>query len=59
MSGKQAKKIRQLYRRDVHAEMKKRVDELIPQLKKVIKPAPKYFPKRLWYKLAGVFLNLG
>jgi len=58
MSQKQDKKIRQIYRRDIRAEMKKRVEELIPQVSKVIKPAPKYFPKRLWYKLAGVFLNL-
>jgi hypothetical protein len=58
MSQRADKKIRQLYRRDVQKEMKKRVDELMPKLKQVIKPAPRYFPKVLWYKLAGIFLNL-
>ncbi len=58
MSQRQEKKIRQLYRRDVKAEMKKRVDELVPRLKQVIKKPPRHFPKKLWYKLAGVFLNL-
>jgi len=58
MSQKQEKKIRQIYRREIKAEMNKRVDELIPQVSKVLKHAPRYFPKRLWYKLAGIFLNL-
>ena len=58
MSQKTDKKIRQIYRKDIKAEMKKRVDELIPQVKKTIKKPPRYFPKSLWYKLAGIFLNL-
>jgi hypothetical protein len=59
MSAKQEKKIRQIYRRDIKAEMRKRVDDLIiPQLKKVVKAPPRFFPKSLWYKLAGIFLNL-
>lgn len=58
MSAKQEKKIRQIYRRDIQAEMRKRVDELIPKVQKTIKKPPRFFPKILWYKLAGVFLNL-
>jgi hypothetical protein len=58
MSQRQQKEIRQIYGRDIKTEMQKRVDELVPQVSRVIKPAPRYFPKRLWYKLAGIFLNL-
>lgn len=58
MSQKQDKKTRQYYRRDMKAEMKKRVDELIPQLKKTVKKPPRFFPKALWYKLATYFINL-
>ena len=54
MSGRKEKKIRQLYRRDIRSEMQKRVDALIPQVSKLLKPAPRYFPKRLRYKLSAV-----
>lgn len=58
MSSGKDKKIRQLYRRQIQVEAKKQIDELLPKLKQVVKPSPKYFPKRLWDKLAGLFLSL-
>lgn len=58
MSGKTDKKIRQMYRRDFRKELDERVNALVPQMKKVIKKPPRYFPKALWYKAAGIFLNL-
>ena len=62
MSQKQDKKIRQIYRKDLKAEMEKeakeRVDNLIPQLRKTIKKPPRFFPKFLWYKIAPIFINL-
>ncbi len=62
MSQKQDKKIRQYYRKDLVAEMqkeaKKRVEKIIPQLRKMVKKPPRFFPKSLWYKIATYFINL-
>lgn len=65
MSGKQQKKIRQLYRKDLGKkvqEQKKLVDskieEFTKQLSIVLKPAPVWIPDFIWMSLQRLFLNI-
>ena len=58
MSGKQEKKLRQLHRRKVNRQMNELVDEVKQHVKNIHKPAPRFFPKRLWRWLGRQFLNI-
>ena len=65
MSGKQAKKLRQLYNRDLrkradeHAQMMEgKIKEYTAQLDTVLKPAPKWIPEFIWVSLQRIFLNI-
>lgn len=58
MSGKQEKKLRQLHRRDFNKKMESITADLYGQMKKLLKPCPKWFPKWLWYRLGKQFLNI-
>jgi hypothetical protein len=54
MNSKEAKKIRQLQRREaveIRADIDKRTTALI-------KLPPRFFPARLWFWLQGFFLNI-
>lgn len=50
MSHKKAKKIRQLYRREMTGLSQQFVNN-------VIRPKPKYFPSFIWWFLAGFFIK--
>jgi hypothetical protein len=65
MSGKQQKKIRQLYRKDLgkKAEEQKKlvnskIEEFTKQLDIVLKPAPVCIPDFIWMSLQRLFLNI-
>jgi hypothetical protein len=58
MSGKQEKKIRQLYKRDFSHRMNEAIGDVYEQIKKIHKPAPRYFPTKLWVRLGRIFLNI-
>jgi len=54
MSGKQEKKLRQLYRRNI------RKNELAAQVMvyRYLKPKPRFVPVRVWVWLLSFFVNL-
>ncbi len=54
MNGKQAKKIRQIARRDYG----QRIEELARINGRIIKPKPRWFPGWLWIKLLGIFIYI-
>lgn len=69
MSQRQAKKLRQLFRRALQTEVEKRADEQAVLMKEqldefkeklgdVLKPAPKLIPDFIWVTLQKVFLNI-
>lgn len=58
MSGKTEKKIRRLYNRDFRNRMDQAIEDVYDQLKKIHRPAPRYFPKKLWARLGRIFLNI-
>jgi hypothetical protein len=58
MSGKQDKKIRKLYNRDFRHRMDEAISDIHQELGRLVKPAPRFFPKRLWRRLGKIFLNL-
>jgi hypothetical protein len=65
MSQKQAKKLRQLYKRDLGKkaeEQRKMVDEKLQEylktLGQIMKPAPRFIPTFIWVSLQRIFLNI-
>ena len=56
MSGKQSKKIRQLARRAIAAELPT-ADEIAERYRLQIRPVPRWCPARVWYWLAHRFLQ--
>lgn len=65
MSGRTAKKLRQLYRRDMakRAEaqaslVQKRMDTYLDTLEDLLKPAPRFIPDVVWVTLQKLFLNI-
>ena len=65
MSGKNAKKLRQLYRKDFGKqaeaqakEIESRMMKYTEELDKLLKPAPKFIPEFIWVSLQKVFLNI-
>jgi hypothetical protein len=58
MSGKTAKKLRQLHRRDFNTKMEGVIGDIQSQMRQIVRPAPRFFPKRLWRRLGKVFLNI-
>ncbi len=58
MSQKTEKKIRKLYNKDFKHRMDEAIGDIYKQLGQLVKPAPRGFPKWLWRRLAGIFLNL-
>lgn len=58
MSGRQDKKLRQLYRRDFAHRMNDTLEDIQNQMTKIHRPAPRFFPKRLWRGLGRIFLNI-
>ena len=65
MSERQAKKLRQLYRKDLGKKaeaqeqfIKSKIQEQVEKLGEVMKPAPKWIPDFLWITLQKLFLNI-
>lgn len=58
MSGKQNKKLRQLSRRQENKQLVELYDEVKATLKKLVKPAPWWIPKKVWRAMSKVFLNI-
>lgn len=58
MSGRQEKKLRQLHRRDFNKRMEGLVKDVEDQMRQIVRPAPRYFPKVLWRRLGRIFLNI-
>jgi hypothetical protein len=65
MSGKQSKKLRQLYRKDLSKEAQKqakdieaRMKEFTEKLDVILKPAPTWIPEFVWVSLQRLFLNI-
>lgn len=54
MNEKKAKKIRQIYRRDVQ----QRARELAELVGNAMKPKPKYIPMRVWVWGASIFIKI-
>jgi len=53
MSGKQSKKIRQMFRRTV----KDRAEEMGKMIGNAMKPKPKYIPWRIWLWLVKLVIK--
>lgn len=58
MNGKQAKKLRQLARRQESKRLIEIYDEVQESLKTLVKPAPRWIPRQMWRVMAKVFLNI-
>lgn len=58
MSGRQAKKLRQITRRELAAAGLTR-EQIAETFRLHVRPAPWWFPDRLWTALARVFLAPG
>jgi len=65
MSGKQSKKLRKLYRKDLAGKAKvqaetidARIKEYTAKLDTVLKPPPKWIPEFIWVSLQRIFLNV-
>jgi len=58
MSGKQAKKLRQLYRRDLGQQLRKNIQKATEEMEGLLKPAPKWIPDFIWVSLQKLFLNI-
>ncbi len=57
MNARQAKKLRQQYRRDLRAKIDEDIKDFQSQVNEIIKPAPRFFPAFLWVALQKLFLN--
>jgi hypothetical protein len=65
MSQRTAKKLRQIYRRDIgqkaaeHARLvESKIQEQADKLGQLMKPAPKWIPEVIWVNLQKIFLNI-
>lgn len=58
MSGKTEKKLRKLANKKTNREFTELVESVKEQMKNLHKPAPAWFPKRLWRWLGRQFLNI-
>ncbi len=65
MNGKQAKKLRQYYRKDLgkkaqeHAkQVEAKVEEFKTTIDTILKPPPKWMPEFIWVSLQRIFLNI-
>jgi hypothetical protein len=58
MNGRQAKKLRQLSRRQENKQMMEIMDETRKVLNKIVKPAPRWIPTKVWRGMAKLFLNI-
>jgi hypothetical protein len=58
MSGKTAKKLRQMYRRDLGQQVQEQVKQATERLGDLLKPAPKWMPEFIWVSLQKLFLNI-
>jgi hypothetical protein len=65
MSGKQSKKLRKLYKKDLASKAQKqaeqidiRIKEYTEKLDTVLKPPPKWIPEFIWVSLQRIFLNI-
>jgi len=54
MNEKKAKKIRQIYRRDVKDEAK----EMAQIIGNAMKPKPRWIPWYVWIKLVSIFIKI-
>lgn len=53
MSQSKAKKVRQMYRRDIRTKLGLEVE----LAKKLVKPKPRWFPSALWWIGAKIYFN--
>jgi hypothetical protein len=58
MNGRQAKKLRQLARRQENKQMKAIMESVEKTLANLVKPAPRWIPTKVWRGIAKVFLNI-
>jgi hypothetical protein len=58
MSQKQAKKIRQLYRRDMRSKITESIEAFKKEFGDLLKPAPRLIPEFIWVSLQKLFLNI-
>lgn len=65
MSGKQSKKLRQLYKRDLAKAAERQAQQIDSQIKEytgkldvILKPAPWWIPEFIWISLQRLFLNI-
>lgn len=58
MSGRQDKKLRQLYRRDFRQEVVKEAQEYAAHFKKRIRQKPWYIPRPLWVRIVRLVIEL-
>jgi len=65
MSGKQSKKLRQLYRKDLGKQANEqaklinaKIEEYKATLETILKPPPKWIPEFIWVAMQKVFLNV-
>ena len=58
MSAKQAKKLRQLARRQENGQVKEIMESVHKTLHQLVKPAPRWIPTKVWRAMAKVFLNI-
>jgi hypothetical protein len=54
MNGKQAKKIRQMFRREYHNQ----AEEIANDHMNCFRPKPKWIPLFIWVKLIGIFFKI-
>ena len=54
MSGKQDKKLRQIYRKDVGRQAR----EMASLIGNAMKPKPKFIPMWLWVKMLSCFIHI-
>ena len=58
MNGRQAKKLRQLARRQENKQMIEVMDSVEKTLHQLVKPAPRWIPTKVWRGAVKVFLNI-
>lgn len=54
MSGKTEKRVR----KEVRKRLKTFDKQVKDELNRILRPAPKWIPKVIWYGLAKIFLNI-
>jgi hypothetical protein len=58
MNGRQAKKLRQLARRQENKQLIAMYDDVQRSLKELVKPSPRWIPVKVWRGVAKIFLNI-